>query len=332
MIRRHGLYSVLFSVFLILVFSLIWGESNIMRPDETNVPDSIGPWTLRDSPKRIDSESIFDYMNGAGELYLSYHFDHLTVYMYTDASDNDILVELYQMKESKDAFGLLSLDWGGESHNLMTPDDFPHALYGKGLLRIWSNQLYIRIMATKETPVARDVILRLGKIIVSGRTNPPPPELLGLTEPQPASAWTLRKDSIRYFYSHLVLNSIYYLSHENILNLGHSTEAVMASYERVRSDQKPERAHLLVVRYPDHQQAGKALCSFVGSYLADKKSEEQSGANTENIIYYQIEDGWLGYRLHHRYLALVFGCPDQGSVRRIISGARLKTTIQRRIE
>jgi hypothetical protein len=303
------------------IFPFLQGESNNMQSNKINLPDSIEQWRLEDPPKRINSKNIFDYMNGAGELYLGYHFDHLWVYEYRDQSGNDILVELYHMKGSNDAFGLLSLDWGGEADTTMIA--FPDALYGKGLLRIWSNNIYARIMAMKETSAVRDVILQLGKIIASNHSNPSPPKLLRVLEPVLGSQWTLRRDRIGYFYSHLVLNSLYYLSHENILNLNHSTEAVIAAYEKTREDHDQKRFHFLVINYPDHQQALKALNGFVEAYLPDRKRENQPELKNENKKFYHIEDGWMGYKLQNRYLVLVFECPDLESAREIMNGVNL---------
>lgn len=299
-----------------------------MQTDKINLPDTIKQWRLDGTSRLIDRSGIFDYMNGAGELYLGYHFDYLRVFEYRDVTGNDILVELYDMADSNDAFGLLSLDWGGEVLTLMPPADFPHALYGKGLLRIWSNNLYVRIMAMKETPASREVILQLGKIIVSEQDNPMPPKLLSVLEPELGSGWTLRKERIGYFYSHLVLNSLYYLSHENILKLDHSTEAVIAAYERARKNRKPERIHLLVVNYPDHHRARKALRSFIESYLADRSSEKQPEAENGGMGFCQIEDGWMGYRLLRRYLVLILGCPDQGTARGIMNRVILNKYMQ----
>lgn len=303
-----------------------------MQSNKINLPDTIERWRLESPPKRIDSKNIFDYMNGAGELYLGYHFNHLWVYEYRDQSGNDILVELYHMKDSDDAFGLLSSDWGGEAVVLSPPFKnksettmvtFPHALYGKGLLRVWSNNIYVRIMAIKETPVARDVILQLGKIIAYNRSNHSPPKLLRVLKPILGSHWTLRRDRIGYFYSHLVLNSLYYISHENILNLNHSTEAVIAAYEKTRKDHDQKRFHFLVINYPDHQQALMALNGFAEAYLPDRKRENQPELKNENKNFYQIEDGWMGYKLQNRYLALVFECPSLESAREIMNGVNL---------
>jgi hypothetical protein len=82
-------------------------------------------------------------MDGAGELYLGYRFQHLDVYEYTSPAQGEILVELYSMESPDDAYGLLSGDWGGEAADLKASgydaaqSGVPRALYGAGLLRIW---------------------------------------------------------------------------------------------------------------------------------------------------------------------------------------------------
>jgi len=295
-----------------------------MSADKINLPETIDGWRLEDPPRRIDKANIFDYMDGAGELYLSYNFDCLLVHEYKDEGDNEILVEIYRMKGPRDAFGLLSLDWGGEAVKLNPPDadrfaspviPSSRALYGQGLLRAWSDDLYVRVLAYRESPPVKEVVLRLGGIIAAGRDNPPPPGLLRLIDPSPDSPWVLRKDRTAYFYSHLVLNSLFYLSHENILNLGPSTEAVIVTFEKGREGKTKLTARLLVVQYPDDERASKGWTDFAGAYLPDKEQEGDS---------FQIEDGWLGYRLAGRYLALALVCPDRESAQEILSRAVLK--------
>ncbi|MBN1270766.1 MAG: hypothetical protein JXB26_00715 [Candidatus Aminicenantes bacterium] len=303
-----------------------------MRSNKINLPETLNGWRLDAPPRRIDKTNIFDYMDGAGELYLSYEFDHLLVYEYKTESDNDILVELYQMKDSQDAFGLLSLDWGGEPvdlnhlrsempENSASPQIIPksRALYGKGLLRIWSDDLYIRIMAFKDTPGVKEVILKLGKIITVNRSNPSPPEMLQVIKPSADSSWSLRKDRTAYFYSHLVLNSLFYISHENILNLSHSTEAVFVTYYKKNKDGARQSPKLLVIKYPEAEQAAVSLKDFIKTYLPDQGREMKQDPNKEIQQFFQIEDGWMGFKLFDRTLSLVFECPDSNSAQEILS-------------
>jgi len=74
-----------------------------------SLPKQAGVWTRPDTPKRIDAQTIFDYMDGGGELYLAYRFDHLDVYEYTSPDQGSILVELYWMRSPDDAIAVQRL-------------------------------------------------------------------------------------------------------------------------------------------------------------------------------------------------------------------------------
>jgi hypothetical protein len=322
------------ALFVVSILSCTQGGAPTMPADSIRLPKTIDGWKLEGPPRRIDATNIFDYMDGAGELYLSYHFDHLMAYEYKGDGGNDILVELYDMEGSRDAFGLLSLDWGGETVKLSGRDEegpgvapivpSSRALYGEGLLRIWSDDLYVRILAASEGPGVRDAVLRLGEAIVAGRKNPAPPELLRAVDPGTDATWTLRKDRTTCFYSHLVLNSLYYISHENILSLGPDTEAVMVTFEREREGEAKRSARLMVVRYPDEGRVAAGLAGFMDAYLPEKAREGEPEKGQEKQGFVEVEDGWLGYRTAGRYLALAFGCPDEGSAREILGRAVIK--------
>lgn len=303
-----------------------------MKESKPALPKTAGLWTRPDSSRMVTAENIFDYMDGAGELYIGYCFDHLEAYEYEAKSQKNILVELYFMKTSDDAFGLLSLDWGGESLDLgsSSPDKtastesrWPRALYGEGLLRIWSDNIYARIMAYQETAESREAVLALGRTAVKDRQNPPSPELL---EHLPAffqPGWELRTDRIAYLRSYLVLNSLYYLSQENILDLGIDTEAVTALYEKKESSQDLHHSiRLLLVKYPDSDHAGKAILHFHRVYLPDYTFQKESASSGATANVFPVEDGWLGYRLQNTTITFIFECPDRETVIAIMDQLR----------
>jgi len=295
------------------------------------LPKTAGIWNRPDSPKLIDDKNIFDYMDGAGELYIAYRFDRLESYEYEAAGQKEILVELYFMESSDDAFGLLSLDWGGESMNLDVRSSeksrsdnstWPRALYGEGLLRIWTGDIYARVMAYQETPQSKQAVLELGRTIVNGRDNPPPPELMNTLPLALHKNWKLRKDRAAYFRSHLVLNSQYYLGHQNMLDLDHSTEAVTAPYKKQDSSTSLSRIQFLTVKYPNPEKAQGALARFHRTYLPDfplLSNTKFSGAFANT---FPIEDGWLAYKLHKNVLSLIFECPDQETAKIMINGMK----------
>ena len=204
-------------------------------------------------------------MDGAGELYIGYRFKHLDVYEYASPGEERIQVELYWMESPDDAFGLLSGDWDGDPVNLGQPQTpcgagpWPgnRALYGEGLLRIWSNNLYARIMAFQETAASQAAVMSLGRIIMTGRDNPAPPHLLTALPSAGDASFKLRPDRACFFRSYLVLNTVYFLSTSNILDLGLSVEAVTAPYSS-SGDGERRSVQLILLRYPDAQSANRA--------------------------------------------------------------------------
>ncbi|UCE56243.1 MAG: hypothetical protein JSV31_12615 [Desulfobacterales bacterium] len=297
-----------------------------MTEKTVNLPKTIGVWTRSDSARIVDSSNIFHYMNGAGELYLAYGFNHLEVYEYTADQQDSILVEVYVMNTSNDAFGLLSLDWGGEPVTIHSKPSYQanptvapaRALYGEGLLRIWADTIYARVMAYRETAASKEAVLSLGQTIAVNRKMSAEPELLNILPQAMGSDWKLRKDRVGYFRSHLVLNSLYYLSHQNILNLDHSTEAVTAPYENISDAGTSKRVQVLFVKYATPERAQKALDNFHNAYLHEHQKGFNPGVTKKHMNSFSVEDGWLGYALNETCLAVVFECPNRESAHMII--------------
>ena len=279
-----------------------------------DLPKQAGPWVRPDNPRRITAETIFDYMDGGGELYLAYRFNHLDVVEYkaADASLGTILVELYSMRSSDDAFGLLSTDWGGEAVSLAgeaapSSGPVPRALYGAGLLRLWSGDLYARALASRESPASREQVLALGSAIVAGREIADTPSLLRLVA-MPAG-WRARPDRLVFFRSHLVLNSAYFLASGDILRLGPDVDGLTT--ECTSAEPGGGSARLIVVRYPNADRAAAAVRTFREAYLPE--TAKAAGAEDEGSA--RIEQGWAAYRRDGAMLTIALDAETGGGAR-----------------
>jgi hypothetical protein len=294
-------------------------------------PARVGAWSRPESPQVVAPADIFAYMDGAGELYLAYRLVRLEAYEYTaeqspsEGSDrlpgdkeDPILLELYRLASSDDGYGLLSGDWGGEPVALDAawPATPARALYGAGLLRAWSDDLYLRVLATTETAAARAAVIELARAVVSGRPSPQPPPLATALPATVAGSFRLRPDSVTFLRSHLVLNSIYFLGTANLLGLSPATEAVAASYAR-SGGEGSARLRLFAVRYPTEDAARAALAQFRESYL-DRPGI--TGGDAVGAV--RVEDGWMGYRVGGRQLVLVFEAPDAATVNLVLDQVR----------
>jgi len=317
--------SCVFLLFCLVGVAMCRAAGNV----SADLPKSFGIWSRSDEVRRILPDKIFDYMDGAGELYIGYRFKYLEVAEYSAPDEDQILVELYWMESSDDAFGLLSGDWGGEPADLCqgdigsrSPAWLPNnrALYGAGLLRIWSGDLYIRVMAYRESARSKEAVLKLGRLIVGGRSSPPAPAFLDALPRDAASGLNLRTDRFCYFRSHLVLNSTYFLSTGNILDLDKSAEALVAAYAPGSTQGNRGSVHLILVRYANENAAKKARAHFEKAYLPGKRNAG-SKPSPDDIQIRQVEDGWLGNGRSGRMLALVFGCSVRDEAAQVVGGA-----------
>ena len=294
------------------------------------LPRTVGAWTQSGGPKFVGPEDIFNYMDGGGELYLGYRFKRLEVQRYASADQGEILVELYWMETSDDAYGLLSLDWGGDPVALLPPapasaspptiPDGPRALYGAGLLRLWSGNLFARIMADHESKASTSAVQALAQAIAAGRPDPPRPQLIQALPASVGSRFFLRQDRASFLRSHLVLNSVYFLTSDNLLDLTPDCEVATTSYNqgaaKAAANAKPVR--LMLVRYANEEVTARALQHFQQTYLPDKlKGPKPSLTGDSGVV--AIEDGWLGFARSGRSLVLVFESPDEASARLFLS-------------
>ncbi|MBN1895438.1 hypothetical protein JW906_13135 [bacterium] len=303
----------------ILLFILACGkkeESSLM------LPQTLSGWVRSDTLQTVTSGSIFDYMDGAGELYIGYRFDRLEVSRYRMPGQDEILAEIYFMKSPDDAFGLLSLDWGGEPVNLCGRDSIPaapetipraRALYGAGLLRVWSGDVFARIMAYRVTPESKAAVMDLGRAVARSREPSPTPAWMHSLPALLCKSWNLERDEIRFLRTHLVLNSIYFLSYSNILELDLSTEIAAGRYRP--GDQSAGNPPVFVfnIRYPSDGRAMKALSGFHGIYFPESPLG-QDERDLAGPVLRLVEGKWAGFLLHGRDAALGFEFPDRKSV------------------
>mgnify|MGYP000923716473 FL=1 len=183
-----------------------------------------------------------------------------------------------------------------------------------------------RIMAYNETPDSKAAVLEIAKTLDAHREYPSPPRFLQILPVTLDSEWKPRTDRVCFFRSYLVLNSMFFLSSQNILNLDLSTDAFIAS---IQSDADAARqCRLLVIQYPDTELATKAVAKFHDAYLPEfeKKTLEKS----DSICYhtYQIEDGWTAYFQTNRIAVFVFECPDRDTALRILRQVEKNTSNQ----
>jgi hypothetical protein len=251
------------------------------------VPSEFQGWTVEED-QSFDRDTIFDYIDGAGEVYRSYNVRRLFARRMARAGRPALIVDLFDMGTSADAFGVFSHDPAGDDARIGQG-----SAYQGGLLSFWKDRYFVSVYAEGETLETKAAVLGLAaKVAGSIPGEGPKPALLADLPPQ-----DLDPRSVRYFHNHLVLNVHYFVSQENILRLDQTTEAVIGFY-----GEKGAGGRLLIVRYATAERARDALNAFCGAYLPE--SGALRTARTEN-------GKWTAARLLRERVAVVFDAPTE---------------------
>ena len=252
------------------------------------LPAEIGGWVPSANDRAYTPDNLYDYINGGAELYLSFGLAGVLSRRYSRAGQPDIVVDLFDMKTSQNAFGVFSL-------SSETPDTAygQGSQYTRGLLLFWKDKYFVSVLATPETEDARSAIGSLARSIEDAiSAEGAAPAILSLLPAQ-----SLSRETIRYFRHHIWQNAHYFISTENILHIDESTDAVLAKYGEPGS-----RYVLLLVKYENPEDARAGRAGFVEHYLPEASESPVA----------RVEDGtWAGCRLVGAVLAVVLNAPTE---------------------
>ncbi len=211
-------------------------------------PETIGDWVRQDTSITYDRETIFDYINGAGEVYRSYAFSHVLVDRYEKSGGQAVTVEVFDMGNPEDAFGVFSYAREQEEEGIGAGYE------RKGsVLCFWQDRFYVCIAAEQRDADPEAVLGEVAQGI--SETLPAP-------GPRPALMTALPSEGLvpfsdRFFHTHQSLN--------------------------YHSRYQPGSTYLVVIRYEKEGDASAALSSFRAAILPGFEGMETVG--TEEGMY-----------------------------------------------
>jgi hypothetical protein len=276
---------------------IVKGEEKGKMNPKDSLPSEAGGWKWDMKEMRYNSTTLFEYMDGAAELYFAYGFQNLTVRQYEKSNQPPLIIELYEMASSEDAYGVFSFEQQDETAGIGQGSEF-----GGGLLRFWKGKYFVSVYAEGEGIEAESGILQMGRAAADSiPAAGPEPKLVGFI---PGKEIGLIDKSVHYLKSHILLNQRFFIAHQNILNLSRKTEAVLAQY--LRGNQK---TRLLLIRYPHLKEALEAYQSFMRVYLPDAKGKDR--LKTE-------DRKWTFARQRNEFILIVFEAPMETDAEAIL--------------
>jgi len=290
-------------VWIFTIAEIAKGEEKGKMNREISLSSEVGGWKWDEKEMRYNSKTLFEYIDGTAELYLAYGFQNLTVRRFEKSNQPPLIVELYEMASSEDAYGVFSFEHQDEAVGIGQGSEF-----GGGLLRFWKGKYFVSIYAEGEGAEVESGILKMGRAAANSiPTKGSEPKLVGYI---PGKDLGMVDKSVRYLKSHVLLNQRFFVAHQNILNLSRKTEAVLAQYL-----QDKQKTQLLLIRYPDSKEARDVYHSFMKAYLPDARGKDRS----------KTEDGeWTFARQLNEFVIIVFGAPKEADAEVLLKATEKK--------
>jgi len=253
---RLPVFSTIFTITYLMVLCMSPKSHAITLEElQSGLPEQIMTWSKEGDDKIYTPQTIFGYINGGAEVYKAYNMRRCLSSRYSTAQGPVIVLDIFDMGSSNDAYGVFTHDPAGEVVKLGQDGRLR-----PGWANFWKNRFFVSIYAEEETAAAQKAVKTLGERVDSLiATRGARPEIIHRLPPE-----GLQTKSVRYLHHPVILNYHYYLSDENLLKLSPHTEAVLAGYQC-----EIGQALVLLVSYPDTNAASSAYTNFNRYYLAD---------------------------------------------------------------
>ena len=231
-------------------------EGELKEPYDS-IPMQIRDWSVVEEDRFYDRATLAD---DGSELYLSFDLQEAFIRRYTKVDDPDleIVLDVYDMGTSEEAFGIFSCEREDQDIGVGQGSE-----YGGGVLRFWKNRFFVSMVSLGDEEYAEPAMMDIARGVadaISGEGTRP-----HLASRLPSEG--LLESELRYFHTMQCLNDYYVLGGENTLALDEETNCVIGPYER-----EDEAGFLLLVEYGNEQKARAAFKGFLSSYFLKAES------------------------------------------------------------
>jgi hypothetical protein len=281
---------------LLLVIGVLSCGGEDVNDFGRSVPVQFGEWVASGEDTVYDRETLYDYMNGGAEVYLSYDFRDVWVRRFVGPDGEEIALDVYDMGSSPEAYGVFSTSVEDPDAGIGQGSEF-----GAGLLKFWKGKYFVSVINMGVDEENDRVLLDIGRAVEAAiATDGPEP---GLVEALPEPGLNVRQTA--FFHSDVILNNRYFIASENVLHLDGETDCVLAEYGAGGEDGK-----LLLVQYGNEMLAREAFTEFTAAYMPE--------AGEDHRI--QGENGlWTMAERMGGMIAIVFEAPSEDRAMQLLS-------------
>ena len=167
--------ALLSAAIVLLVFCVACGSNDPAKPSaplssedaelQSLLPESneATGWTRGDEIRFFDPDDLYEFINGAAENFLIYGFEKVVTADYDNAEQpSPIVVEIYQMEDSRNTFGIYASE--------RNPDSTFKTIGAEGYvggtaLNFWAGNYYVKMTVFQESEALKAEMEKLAEVI-----------------------------------------------------------------------------------------------------------------------------------------------------------------------
>ncbi len=242
-------------------------------------------WKLQEDPRIYSSKDLWELIDGAADIFLSYDFKDLRIAEYSN-KERIIRVELYRQSTADNAYGIYTAE---------RMPDYPQVSVGsqgyksQGVLNFLSGNYYVKIMSAGAVEAEEDAIAQLAGKINEILAQPVGlPAALGLFPEEGKinlSDAYIAQNFLGYSFLHSAFTAKYKTEAEFQLFIIRDTpdelQHMLDEYMKILKDEKPEmKDNLIIARDPYN---GTLFMERKGEYLVGVMNTEKEAIAREFI-------------------------------------------------
>jgi hypothetical protein len=264
--------------FCMFLLSLIPMKGNIAFPDFTG-------WKLQEEQRIYTSKDLWELINGAADIFLSYDFKDLRIAEYSN-KDKIIRVELYRQSTPDNAFGIYTAE---------RMPDYPQVSVGsqgyksQGVLNFLAGDYYVKIMSAgaveaEESAIAQ-LAVRINEMLAQPVGLPDVLKLFPEEGKENLSDMYIAQNFLGYSFFHSAFTTKYKTEAEfQVFIIRDSPEELkhmLDEYMKMLKDEKPQiKENLIIAKDPYN---GTLFMEQKGNYLVGVINTDKEALAKEYI-------------------------------------------------
>jgi hypothetical protein len=123
---------------------IVWGilSLNAEETNMTTIFPTLEGWTQKGKPDVYTPDNLFEYIDGAAEVFLSYDFQALATLTYENREKNSFTVDVYRHSSDRNGFGIYSSEKPQKGNFIPMGTQ---GYYEKGILNFLKGPYYVKM-------------------------------------------------------------------------------------------------------------------------------------------------------------------------------------------